>query len=328
MNQVSVSHDVVEANRLRDMPVSFFATVMGLSGLTIAAHKVETALGWQNGASLSLLAASGAVFAVLAFFYVHKILVHGHAVAEEWAHPVRISFFPTISIALILLATAALPVHVGLSKALWVAGAALHMTLTLLVMTSWINHSRYEVIHTNPAWFIPVVGNIIVPIAGITHAPADLSWFFFSVGLLFWLVLLTIVLYRLIFHNPLPGRLVPTMFILLAPPSVGFVAWTVLSGTVDPFGRILYFSAAFMFLLMLPQLPKFSRLSFTLSWWAYSFPLAAFTIATLVMAERTHAPFYHWAGLTLFWVLSAVIAGLSVRTAIAIVRHEICRPES
>ena len=42
-----------------------------------------------------------------------------------------------------------------------------------------------------------MVGNIIVPIAGVRFAPTDISWFFFCIGLVFWLVPMTIVLYRL-----------------------------------------------------------------------------------------------------------------------------------
>lgn len=300
---------------------------MGLSGLTIATHKLETVQGWGNLGSQTLLGLTVTVFLLLLSVYGIKLVTHRDAVAEEWAHPVRISFFPTISISLILLSIATMPVSPVASRGLWTAGAAFHLLMTLLVMTSWINHSRYEVVHTNPAWFIPVVGNILVPIVGLHHAPADLSWFFFSIGLVFWLVLLTIVVYRLVFHNPLPGRLVPTMFILLAPPSIGFISWVTLTGGIDAMARILYFSAVFFFLLLVPQFPRFARLSFTLSWWAYSFPLAAFTIATLVMGERSGVAFYSYAGLALFAALAAVIAGLTMRTLLAIVRHEICQPE-
>ncbi|MGE5517860.1 MAG: SLAC1 anion channel family protein [Bacteroidota bacterium] len=314
-------------NRLRDFPVSFFATTMGLSGLAIATHKIEASLGDGSLWSQGLLGVTAFVFLLLAFIYGHKVLTHGDAVAAEWAHPVRISFFPTISISLLLLSVAALPTSVAFSQVLWFAGAALHLLMTMLVMTSWINHSRYEVVHTNPAWFIPVVGNIIAPIAGIRHAPADISWFFFAIGILFWLVLLTIVMYRLIFHTPLPGKLVPTMFILLAPPSVGFIAWVNLAGGVDAFARLLYFAAAFFFLLMIPQLGKFARQSFAMSWWAYSFPLAAFTIATVLMGERTGTVFYMWAGRCLFVLLALVIAGLAVRTIVAVLRRQICLPE-
>jgi len=312
--------------RLSNFPVPFFSTVMGLAGLAIATHKVEAVWG-VAGASSILFAVALAVFCVVALVYSAKALRHPEAVRAEWNHPVRISFFPAASIGLILLGIAAQPVHLGLAQFLWSVGAALHLVLTLAVMRAWIEHSRYEVAHSNPAWFIPVVGNVLVPIAGMRFAPADVSWFFFSIGLVFWVVLLTIVVYRLIFHPPLPAKLAPTLFILLAPPSAAFLAWLALTGAVDAFARILYFAALFFFLLLLTQVPKFARLPFALSWWAYSFPLAAFTIATLVMAERGGGAFYAWAGQGLYGGLALVVAGLTVRTVLAVVRQEICTPE-
>lgn len=195
----------------------------------------------------------------------------------------------------------------------------------MLVITAWINHSRYEVVHLNPAWFIPVVGNILVPIAGLQHAPADVSWLYF--GLLFWLVLLTVVANRLIFHHPLPAKLMPSLFILIAPPAVGFISSTALVGTVDPAARILFFAAVFFFVLMIPQLGKFARIPFALSWWAYSFPLAALTISQFVMAERSGIEFYRWVGIGLYALLALVIAGLTIRTLVAMVRGEICVAE-
>ncbi|WP_425415989.1 hypothetical protein [Pseudoalteromonas qingdaonensis] len=46
-----------------------------------------------------------------------------------------------------------------------------------------INHYRLE--HANPSWFIPVVGNIIAPITGAKLGYIEVSWFFFSVGIVF-----------------------------------------------------------------------------------------------------------------------------------------------
>ncbi|NFV81989.1 SLAC1 anion channel family protein [Magnetospirillum aberrantis] len=312
--------------RLVNFPVPFFATVMGLSGLTIATHKVETLWG-LHGAATVLFAVTLAVFCLIAVLYGAKAVLHPEAVRAEWNHPVRISFFPASSIGLILLGIAGSSVNADLARVLWGAGTALHLVLTLLVMRSWIDHSRYEVVHSNPAWFIPVVGNVLVPIVGMRFAPADVSWFFFSIGLVFWVVLLTIVIYRLIFHPPLPGKMVPTLFILLAPPSVAFISWVVLTGGVDPFARILYFAAVFFFLLLLTQLPKFAQVPFAMSWWAYSFPLAAFTIATLVMGERVQNPVYTMAGQGLYVLLVLLVGGLVARTLLAVVRHEICIPE-
>jgi len=325
---MTVASDSVAAapSRLATFPVSFFAMVMGLSGLTIATRKVERGWGGDGTASLILLAITATVFAGLAITYAHKLWRCRDAVRAEWAHPVQIAFFPTASISLILLGTAVEPVHPPLAEMLWRAGTLAHLALTLSVITAWINHSHYDVTHLNPSWFIPVVGNILIPIAGVHFAPPDVSWFFFSIGLVFGLVLLSIVFYRLIFHGPLPGLLVPTLFILLAPPSCGFIAWSALSGEVGAFGRVLYFTALFMLLLMLPQLPKFARQSFAPSWWAFSFPLAAFTLATLVMGEQGGGAVYTWAGRGLCGLLAVVIAALAARTALGFARGEFCPP--
>lgn len=51
------------------------------------------------------------------------------------------------------------------------------------------------------AWFIQVVGNVLVPVAGVPLGFVDVSWFFFSIGMFFWLILMTLVFNRMIFHQ-------------------------------------------------------------------------------------------------------------------------------
>lgn len=315
-----------QESRIKFLPVSVFATVMGLSGFTIAWEKAQSMTGLSGVATVAL-AITALVFAVLLLAYGSKLTVHRAEVLKELHHPVRLSFFPTVSISLVLLSIATLEINHGLSAALWMGGSALHLLFTLYVLGAWINHEHFQIQHMNPAWFIPVVGNILVPIAGVAHGYVEVSWFFFSIGLLYWLVLLTIVFYRIIFHAPLPGKLVPTLFILIAPPAVGFIAYVKLTGGVDVFARLLYYSGLFVTLLLFTQLHRFARLKFFLSWWAYSFPLAAITIATLVMYQQLGHEFFRGLGLVLLAVLTLVIGMLLVRTARAVMRREICVEE-
>jgi tellurite resistance protein len=153
------------------------------------------------------------------------------------------------------------------------------------------------------------------------------SWFFFSIGLTFWPVLLAIIFNRVIFHGSLPERLMPTLFILIAPPAVGFLSYLRLTGEVDTFARILYYAALFFTILLIGQLRWFTRLRFYLSWWAYSFPLAAITTATLAMFKHTGDPMFLRLSSILLAITTVVIAGLFVRTLVAVVRREICVPE-
>lgn len=313
-------------SKLAAFPISYFAMVMGLCGLTIATAKIEALSGIASHISSALFLVSLAAFSGISMTYLRKAWRHPASVRAEWNDPVRISFFPTASISLILLGSAGQSVSLGLSQFLWTLGTASHMLLTISVMTMWIDRGKFAIDHATPAWFMPLVGNILVPISGVHFAHIDLCWLYFSVGLFFWPILLNIILYRLIFHHPLPGQLIPTLFILLAPPSAAFIAWVSMTGTVDAFARILYYSAVFFSFLLIPQLPKFFRQKFSLSWWAYSFPLAAFTIATLLMAEHSSNAVYAWAGQGLFALLAIVVLSLVVRTVSGTVRHEFCLP--
>lgn len=310
--------------RLRHFPVSWFSVVMGLAGFTVAVGKAEKAWGLAVPISSLLLALTALVALVLALLYGLKWLRHPVDARAEWRHPVKLAFVPTASIALLLLSVATLHSAPEVSRALWGVGAAAHLALTLMVMSSWIHHEHYQIQHLNPAWFIPVVGNILVPIAGVQHAPVELSWFFWSIGIFFWPVLTAILLHRLIFNGSLPERLMPTLFIFIAPPAVGFIAYVQLTGGVDHFARILYSLAGFFTLLLFTQWRVFSRLKFFLSWWAYSFPLAAMTIASFVMAERTQSALLGTVAGVLVAGLSLLVAGLLVRTALAVRRREIC----
>jgi tellurite resistance protein len=300
---------------------------MGLAGLTLAWQKAHAVLGAPLIISAGLRGVVSALFIVLLIIYGLKALRYPQAIGMEARHPIRINFFPTVSISLLLLAIAYLETAPQAAFWLWVAGAILHLGFTLAIFGSWIHHTHYDIKHANPAWFIPVVGNIIIPVAGVRLASPELSWFFFSIGLVFWMVLLTIVLYRLFFHEPLPVRLAPTLFILLAPPSVGFIAYIGLTGELDAFARILYYTALFLALLLASNALRFLRLPFFISAWAYSFPLAALTLATLIMGARLPGSVFALIGIGLLALLSLVVAVLVFRTMVAIQRREICVPE-
>lgn len=312
---------------LEHFPVALFSSVMGMSGLAIAWQKAHAVLGAPAVVGDAVRLIATVLFLFLAATYAMKWLRHAAAAGAEARHPVRINFLSTIPIGMLLLASAWLDDAPHAATAVWGAGAALQLALTLRVIGSWIHHTHYDIKHVNPAWFIPVVGNVIVPIAGAKIGAIEVSWFFFSIGIVFWAVLLTIVMYRLFFHEALPPRMMPTLFILLAPPSVGFLAWTALTGHVDAFGRVLFYTALFLSLVLASNALRFARLPFFVSSWAYSFPLAALTTATIVMYQQTGATALSVIAVGLLATLSVVLAMLALRTAIAAHRGQICVPE-
>lgn len=314
-------------DRLDNFPISFFSIVMGLSGLTIAWEKAQHIYGANIGISKILLGATSLVFIGLLSLYALKILKHSSSVKKELKHPIKLSFFPSISISFLLLSIAFLSVNPSISRPLWMIGTTLHLGFTLFVISSWMHHEHFQVNHINPAWFIPAVGNVLVPIAGVVLGYPDISWFFFSIGMLFWIILLTIFFNRMLFHDPLIGHLLPTLFIMIAPPAVGFIAYMRLNGGLDNFAYFLYFAALFLTMLLLSQARRFISLPFFLSWWAYSFPLAAITIASFAMFEKTEKAAYLWIASGLLGLVTIIVGIIIVFTLKAIRNKRICVAE-
>ena len=313
-------------SKIAFFPISFFAVIMGLSGFTLAWKGAGNLFFHNSTVWLYFAYATSAVMAVISVLYAIKMYRHPHAVLEEIRHPVRLNFFPAFSISLLLLSVI-WQQETLVASYLWMIGTLLQITLTLYVMSSWIHHTHYTLSHANPSWFIPVVGNIIVPITGSQLGYIELSWFCFSIGIVFWIVLLTIIMYRLFFHEPLPARMTPMLFILLAPPSVGFISYTSLVGELDVFARITYYIALFLGLLLALNASRFIKVPFFISSWAYSFPLAALTIATLKMFALTAHLFFQALSVVLLSLLSLLLAWLVIGTLKAIYAGDLCRPE-
>jgi len=313
--------------RLAHFPAAFFAMVMGLSGLAIGWEKAQQMLALELPFVPWLIGLSTLVFLVLAGLYAAKLAWHRDAVLAELRHPMRLSFLPTLSISLLLLSVAFLPLSPALSHGLWLVGTPAQLAFTLFIVGAWMHDEHLQLQHLNPAWFIPAVGNVLVPIAGVPLGHVEVSWFFFSTGVLLWSVLLTIVFYRVLFHHPLDERLMPTLFILIAPPAVGFIAYLRLTGGLDIFAQALYFAGLFLTLLLLSQAGRFLRLGFFLSWWAYSFPLAAISIATMAMHEQTGVQVFRYLGMGLLTMVSGIVVLLAAATAAAVWNRRICVPE-
>jgi tellurite resistance protein len=301
-----------------------FSVVMGLSGFSIAWQK---ALGMSFPVVTTFTSALASIVMLLVSgLYLLKLFRYPNAVIAETKHPIKINFFAAFSISLLLLSVVWHKFE-SLSYGLWGIGAIVQLSLTLLVMHSWIHHEHYRLEHANPSWFIPVVGNIIAPITGAKLGYIEVSWFFFSVGIVFWMVLLTIITNRLIFHEALPTRFKPMLFILLAPPSIGFVSYSSLVPELTDLSRILASVALFTAILLVLYTNQFRKDGFYLSSWAFSFPVAAFNVALFRYAELAQSPEYFYMGIALLGCLNLLILWLSFNTFKAIRAGEICKPD-
>lgn len=315
-----------ENSRLKHFPIMFFAIIMGFSGLAIVYQKAGEILGVSPLFGEVLVAVDSILFLIIFSFYLLKLISHTKEVSAEFVHPIRVNFFAALSISLMLLSIVYHEISHQLSYGLFVAGVVLHSFFTLYTIRFWINHN-FEIAHSNPAWFIPIVGNVLVPVAGAGLADNEFLMFYFSLGMFFWIVLFTIVFYRIIFHHQLAQKFMPTLFIFIAPPAIGFIAYVKLGYGLDFFGHFLLDLGLFFTFLLFFMYKNFIKLKFFISWWAFTFPLAAITIATMLAYKMTNSLFYSILSYILVGVTTFVVLYVAYQTIIHMSKKEICIAE-
>jgi len=315
--------------RLKNFPISFYAIVLGLAGFTVAWQKAEETFNINYGISSFVFIIMLLLFILFSFLYLYKWKKFPDEVKTEFNNPIKINFYPIIAKVFLLISIILLGFEMEYySKISWIIGVILQFGFTLVIMSFWMHKDKFELKHISPALFIPIVGNILIPIAGVAHFSPEISWFFFSIGFFLWIIFTIIVFNRIIFHQPLPEKLIPTFFILMAPPAIGFIAYVKLTGSVDVFAKLMYYFSLFLFIVLLSQVKYFGKIKFFLSCWAYSFPLDAFVIATIFMFHQTKWVFMSYLAQAAFFLLNLVIIFLTYSTIKAISNKQICVEEN
>jgi tellurite resistance protein len=247
-------------------------------------------------------------------------------VRTEFRHPIVGSLFGTVFISLLLIPIILAPVSLPLARAIWIVGAVGMFAFAWLIVSRWMS-DRQQVAHATPAWIVPVVGTLDIPLAvpslhvAHTHGVMVLA---LALGLFFTLPIFTLIFSRLLFEPPLPDALQPTLLILVAPFAVGFSSYVATAGAVDMFAESLYALAIFVLTVTVGRMRHLlACCPFRISWWAVSFPLAASAIAGLRIALRIPGPVTAALAAVLLLAASVAIALLLGRTLLGIARGEL-----
>jgi tellurite resistance protein len=205
------------------LPVGLFGSVMGLTGLSVAWRLAHTRYGVPAGIADAIGAIAMAVFVALTIGYLIKLATATDAAVSEFRHPIAGNLFGTVLISLLLLPIVLAPISLRAAQVMWVIGAVGMFAFAWIIVTRWMS-DRQQIAHATPAWIVPVVGLLDVPLAlpslGLPpmHGVMMAS---LAVGLFFAVPLFTLIFSRLVFEPPIPDALQPTLLILVAPFAVG-----------------------------------------------------------------------------------------------------------
>jgi len=328
---------------LKFLMPGWFALVMGLSGLSLAWHRAFPALGeMANGIAIVVGALAALVFGVLLGASVVRASRYPAALAEDLRHPVRHAFVATVPVSLLLLASvgvaltdAAAPLG-ALWNALWWIGCLAQLWATVWVLARWLAPAAAAQPgaagaaglwpSVTPVLLIPVVGNVVVPLAGLPLGHTAWSAVQFGIGSFLWPVVLALILARRIAHSPLPERILPAWFITIAPPSV---IGAVLLQMQAPLAAVqALWGVGLLFLLWVaPLARRIAGQPFSVAFWAFSFPLAAFAALTLRLAELGQSGALQTLGVLLLAVSSIVVLWLGFATVRGLRDGSLLAPE-
>ena len=319
----------------RTLAPGWFAAVMGSGVLALSTHALAQRWPWLDLPAQALHWGNNLLFLLFAIPWLWRWLRFRAEAMQTLRHPVQGNFYPTFSIALLILAAQwrVFTPCVEVALTLWWLGALLHLGFSLAVPYQMFRGEQVTVDHVTPANFIPAVGLVVIPLAGAPLLPEmgelarDWAWLVngvgFGAGSLMYLGLLGLTLFRKYLHKPAQGILTPTIWIHLAPLGVIPVSLNALLiqlplpglrelGTLALlvcWGFGVWWLA--MASLMTLAARRAGELPFALSWWGFTFPLGAFVNAGLLLQQQLawHSVLVvtlaAWGLLLFFWSLTA-----------------------
>ncbi|AXS79127.1 C4-dicarboxylate ABC transporter [Dechloromonas sp. HYN0024] len=293
----------------RSFAPGWFAAVMGTGVLALTTRSLG--LRWPVLAVLAeaLHWFNSVLFVLLAVPWLNRWLSFRSAAVQTLHHPVQANFYPTFSIALLVLAAQwlAFASCVEVAMTLWWLGVILHFTFSFVVLFIIFRGDQVGLDHVTPAHFIPAVGLVVMPLAGgplLGHLDGvwrewalTINVVGLGAGSMMYIGLFGLALHRHYLHKPAAGILTPTIWIHLAP--IGVIPVSLLNVVEQlpyPAARegatvlmLLIWGFGVWWLVMACLLTLAARragqLPFALSWWGFTFPVGAFVGESLRLTQ-------------------------------------------
>lgn len=309
----------------------WFVPVMGWTGLALA--WLAAATHWGDTARHLSTAAAALAFAWLVFMLLAQGVRHRRHVSAlpgDARHPVRQHAFAAAPISGLLLlawATSAWQWQGPLPQALFLVASIWQWLTTAWILSRWLKPGpagENPWAPVTPMLIVPIVGNVIAPLAGLPLGFTAWSWAQLGVGLVMWPVVIALLMVRVTLVGGVPPPLQPTWFIQMAPSSVlGIVA--LLAHAPTSVAWICWGFACFVFTWLVSQWKTIARLPFGMPHWGMSFPVMAFTSLTWRLANTTEGAWLLPLAMVMLVGGSALLLWLTVHTFDK--RHLLLSPE-
>lgn len=304
-----------------ELSPAFFAPVMGLAGLGISWRLASSILGVNTYVGEMLVLMAFIVFGIMSILSIYRVFTHFAEIKAEIMDSSKLAFYPLIPTSGLLLSIGARPYDLDIATLLWMTSAPFNIYLAILLTSRWIFKpvARAGIV---PAWVFPVVGNGVVPIAGVPLGFAEASWIFFSVGMVLWILVFSAIFQRLVLEDALPAKMMPSVLLLVSPPATFFIAYSELNGgMIDALSYALIYVSLFFLAVSATNWRKLVLVPTSITLWSLTFPLAALTIAFLLFYKSLHSPWQGWTAGALLGITSLSVSYVVIHSVTALFRY-------
>ncbi len=206
---------------VRNFAPSWFASVMGTGALALVSEAYSSKITALSVLGRALTYLNTALFAFLIFPWFLRWLKYRENALKDLYHPVLGNFYGTIGVASLVLSADWLYIfnNKGLAWAFWLFGVPLVLLFAFLIPYIVFTGEGIDTKSITPAWFIPPVGLIVIPISGAKLMSlssgtakgmmAFINYFAWGSGFFLYLALFAVVMYRFIRHEPMPCGIAP-----------------------------------------------------------------------------------------------------------------------
>ncbi len=261
--------------------------------------------------SMTLRYAAGAAGGLILLIVAVKIIMDFSGFRDSMGNYVTASVFPTFSMGLMVFSTYLVTYSPEVGLFLWAFGLSLHVILILHFTLNFL--FRMGIKNVLPTYFVVYVGIVAASVTAPFHGTEAVGRIVFWFGLICYLVLLPVCLYRFLAIKQIPEPNLPTTAIFMAPANICLAGY-MLSFPVKTMWVVYLLTILSLTLtvFVVVQLPRLMRLRFYPSFSAFTFPIvigatAAKLTVAFAAAERP-----------VFGVLNTAIYVYAVFAALAV----------
>ncbi|MFG1404299.1 TDT family transporter [Xanthobacter sediminis] len=334
---------------VRQFTPNWFGATMGTGVLALALNQFPMNVPGLHELARALWFMNIALFLLLSCMYTARWVFFFHEAKRIFQHPVVSMFFGAIPMGLATIINGFLAFGIpmwgeaalGIAHGLWWLDVIMAIACGLLIPFLMFTRQEHSLEKMTAVWLLPIVASEVAAASGALLVPLldpaegyaiqIICYALWAFSVPIAMSILVILLLRLILYK-LPTRdMAASSWLALGPIGTGALGLLLLGGNGPALfaardvpilgevglgigiigGTILWGYGAWWLMLAILKTLRYTRegMPFNIGWWAFTFPLGVYSLATLALARATHLVFFHVAGGVLivclagFWLL-------------------------